>query len=203
MKRVIMSLIIAILLRILITVLTDKPYPVEILDNTDKINNIHQIQEETFKQLEYLNEEIEKLKPDNTIPLSLELQHHLKRECENYKVNIEEAIAIMLVENPTVNPELVNKNTNGTIDVGLFQINSCRFKQFEKMGLDNLKDPKQNITAGVSVIASLNKYNGELKYIAYNSGEGGMKKLVNRGISSNIYSRKVMNKLNERRKGDE
>ena len=203
MKRVIMSLIIAILLRILITVLTDKPYPVEILDNTDKINNIHQIQEETFKQLEYLNEEIEKLKPDNTIPLSLELQHHLKRECENYKVNIEEAIAIMLVENPTVNPELVNKNTNGTIDVGLFQINSCRVHQFVEMGLDDLFDPKQNITAGVCIISHLNRYKGEAKFIAYNAGETGMKKLSNRGINSTSYSRKVMNKLEERRKMNE
>lgn len=100
-------------------------------------------------------------------------------------------------ENPTFDPELIHKNSNGTIDTGLMQINSCRNDELKEIGITNLKDPKQNITAGVFIISTLNKYEGEQKYMAYNMGESGMKKAVSRGTNSTAYSRKVLSRIGE------
>jgi len=168
------------------------------LDYNSQIEDIEVLQADIEDKLQELKAGLEELKPDESIPLSLELQIHLKNECEKYGVDINEAVAIMLTENPKVDPELVHKNKNGTIDTGLFQVNSCRKEEIESLGITDLKDPKQNITAGVYIISTLDKYSGEQKYTAYNHGEGGMKKLANRGITSTEYSRKVMAKLRER-----
>ena len=126
------------------------------------------------------------------------MQIHLKNECEKYGVNVNEAVAIMAVENETFNPKLKHKNNNGTYDWGLFQVNDCWIEELKGIDVTDLLDPKQNITAGVYIISTLDKYSGEQKYTAYNHGEGGMKKLANRGITSTEYSRKVMEKLRDR-----
>lgn len=179
----------------------NKPSPipnVNELDYSSQIEDIEVLQADIEDKLQELKAGLEELRPDESIPLSLELQIHLKNECEKYGVDINEAIAIMLTENPTVDPTLVHKNDNGTVDTGIMQINSCHKKEFEDMGFTDLKDPKQNISYGIYFISTLGKYEGEQKYTAYNRGEGGMKKLANRGITSTEYSRKVMRKLRDR-----
>lgn len=166
-------------------------------DYSAEIDNVKAIHNEIFEQIEIMNEDLRLFENDEGIPLSFELQIHIKNECNKYGVDVSEAVAIMLTENPTLEPELINKNTNGTIDTGLFQVNSCRNDELKSMGINNLKDPKQNITAGVFIISTLDKYSGHEKYMAYNMGVGGMKKAVSRGVSSTNYSRKVLSKIRE------
>ena len=166
-------------------------------DYTEEIEAVKARQAEIKAMLEEFDKELEELLYDESIPLEYELQLHLKAECERYGVDVSEAIAIMLTENPTLNPKLVHRNTNGTSDTGLFQINSCNKKEFLNMGFNDLTDPKQNISYGIYFLSTLDKYEGHEKYMAYNMGEGGMKQAVSRGISSTQYSRKVMSKLKE------
>lgn len=166
-------------------------------DYTEEIEAVKARQAEIKAMLESFNKELEELLYDESIPLEYELQLHLKAECERYGVDVSEAIAIMLAENPTINPSLIHKNDNGTIDTGLFQINSCNKKEFLSMGFNDLTDPKQNISYGIYFLSTLDKYEGHEKYMAYNMGEGGMKGAIGRGISSTPYSRKVMTKLKE------
>jgi hypothetical protein len=179
----------------------NKPSPmpnVNELDYSSQIENIEVLHADIEDKLQEFKAGLEELKPDESIPLSLELQIHLKNECEKYGVDINEAVAIMTVENETFNPKLKHKNNNGTYDWGLFQVNDCWIEELKGIGVTDLLDPKQNITAGTYIISKLDKHEGEAKFVAYNAGEGGMKKLANRGITSTEYSRKVMGKLRER-----
>jgi len=173
----------------------EEPINREEFDLSTRIDNLKALNADNEDKLQEMKEIIEELQPDEKIPLSLELQIHLKQECNKYEVDLNEALAIMETENPTFNPGLIHKNKNGTIDTGLFQVNSCRNDELKEMGIDNLKDPKQNITAGVFIISTLDKYSGHEKYMAYNMGEAGMKKAISRGIYSTGYSRKVKAKL--------
>lgn len=171
----------------------------EPVDCAEEIEEIKAIQAESRAKLAEINEILEELQYDESIPLSHGLQLHLKAECKRYGVDVEEAVAIMITENPALDPELVHRNENGTVDTGLFQINDCHKNEFYSMGFDNLKDPKQNISYGVYFLSTLDKYEGHQKYMAYNMGEEGMKKLVNRGVASTAYSRKVMRKLEDKK----
>lgn len=170
----------------------EEPVNSEEFNLSVRIDNLNALNADIEDKLLEMREAIEELQPDENIPLSLELQIHLKNECNRYCVDVNEVMAIMETENPTFNPELIHKNKNGTVDTGLMQINSCRNDELKEIGIDNLKDPKQNITAGVFIISTLDKYSGHEKYMAYNMGVGGMKKAVSRGINSTNYSRKVM-----------
>jgi len=166
-------------------------YELEAMKLNPQIEAVKALHNDIEDKLEIMRLELEELKPDENNPLNYKLQIHLKNECEKYGVDINEAIAIMTVENPTFNPKLTNKNSNGTVDTGLLQINSCHANNFNDMGFTDMKDPYQNISYGVYFISILNKYEGEMKYMAYNMGEGGMQKAVSRGIYSTRYSRKV------------
>lgn len=168
---------------------------IKIRDYAEEMKAIKSKQAEIRAEIEAINKELEKLKNDEGIPLSYDIRLHLKTKCEKHGVNVREAVAIMLTENPTVNPKLVHRNKDGTSDTGLFQINDCHKKEFRNMGFNDLTDPKQNISYGIYFLSTLDRHEGELKYIAYNCGEGGMKKLASRGITSTEYSRKVMAKL--------
>jgi len=59
------------------------------------------------------------------------------------------ALAIALKENPTLNPASINRvNDNGTLDLGVMQLNSSWFK-------GNWRDPETNIRAGCRHIKAL------------------------------------------------
>lgn len=51
----------------------------------------------------------------------------------------------------------LNKNRNGTVDVGLFQINTVNHKPCEQAGYD-VYTIKGNVYCAVSIVASLKKY---------------------------------------------
>jgi len=131
------------------------------------------------------------------ISLSKELQEFLYDECLKYEnVTYEEALAVMMTENPSFNTKALNYNDNGTVDTGLFQINTVNINWLKDLGITDLKDPYQNITAGVYILNSL-KYEGHQKYMSYNMGEAGARKKINSGIYSTGYSNKVINTIDE------
>lgn len=49
------------------------------------------------------------------------------------------------------NPHAINRNTNGTYDIGVMQINSIHFKRFKLMPED-LYDPRINIFVGAIIL---------------------------------------------------
>lgn len=128
------------------------------------------------------------------VKLKKEYQKYLYEQCRKRGVSYEEALAVMSVENPTFNPKARSKNSNGTTDYGLFQINSIHIPWLSQaLNITDLNNPYQNIKAGVYKLSKLNKkFSGHKKYMAYNFGVSGMKKAVSRGYSSSRYSRKVM-----------
>ena len=102
-------------------------------------------------------------------------------------------LAIATVENWTLNPNAINnKNTNGTIDYGVMQINSVH-------NLKNWRDPETNIRFGAAYIRHLAErmpYGstwGEVA-IAYNAGMG---RLYTPPASTVKYSSNVMLRYTE------
>lgn len=72
------------------------------------------------------------------------------------------------------NPNAINYNRNGTVDVGVMQVNSCHLPLLKKYGYtkEDLWNPQVNITLGAWVLAgcvarhgyttnALNCYNGD------------------------------------------
>lgn len=62
-----------------------------------------------------------------------------------------------------LNPALIHYNRNGTLDVGLAQINSANF-EWLGLTLQDALDPCKNLAAGVKVL--LAKYNGSTGLLA-------------------------------------
>jgi len=60
-------------------------------------------------------------------------------------------LSIALTENPTLNPNAIHVNENGTFDYGIFQLNSSWYKD------ENWNDPEVNIRAGCEHIKLLSQ----------------------------------------------
>lgn len=73
-----------------------------------------------------------------------------------------------------MNPKAINRNTNGSVDVGLMQINSWWFPQLAELGIQSgdLWDPCTNIHVGAWVLAGyIRQFGYTWKAIgAYNAG---------------------------------
>ena len=121
---------------------------------------------------------------------------------EELDIDSDLIVAILMAENPEFNPEAVHRNTNGTIDCGLFQLNDryiwtsfANAYWFDNMELDPF-NWKHNSFLAIHHIAYLHK---KLKVtdetiMAYNCG-------INAVMSENIpdstkaYLRKVKTNL--------
>ena len=89
---------------------------------------------------------------------------------------IDPAIALAIASHESgFNPNAVNTaNPNGTKDWGVMQLNDTTV---QTIGVTNPLDPKQNIDAGVSLLAGLlNRYSGNVRNAlwAYASGPGNV-----------------------------
>ncbi len=92
--------------------------------------------------------------------------------CTNAHADCYEAASIYHAVNPTIlraisagesnyNPRAYNKNSNGSIDIGLNQINSVHFKELAKYGIqpNDLWDPCTNtFVAAWRLRQKMNKY---------------------------------------------
>lgn len=114
--------------------------------------------------------------------LKKELSDYICGLCNEMEINSDLIVAILMKENPEFNPEATHRNENGTIDVGMFQLNDryvwTTFK--DNYWFDNVElDPfnwKHNTYLAVHHIEYLQK---QLKVMddvimAYNCGIGAV-----------------------------
>ena len=123
--------------------------------------------------------------------LSEELQEYTYYLCQAYYIDFDFAMALMFTES-SFNTDVVSTANN----YGLMQINACNFAELEKqLGLSDIKEPCQNIRAGVYILRGLfEKYDDAAKVcMAYNLGEYGAAVLWDKGIYRTAYSDKVIN----------
>lgn len=109
-------------------------------------------------------------------------------------VNYELVLAIIIQESGC-NPNAISE----TDDWGLMQINKCNHAWLaEQYGLTDMLDPHQNIIAGITILATLSRYDdgtdaGLHKVLmAYNMGPGGAAEAWARGTYSTAYSKTIM-----------
>lgn len=136
--------------------------------------------------------------------LPLELSNYIVQMCEQLEVDSDLAVAILMQENPEINFEAMHRNTNGTIDVGLWQLNdkylytsfSNNFWRFDDVEL-NAFDWKHNTFIALHQIEWLQS---RLKVfddvvMGYNAGIGAV---MNRKIpeSTKVYLCRVKNNYN-------
>lgn len=119
------------------------------------------------------------------IPLSRELQDYVAELCKDKSMTPSLVYAVMQAESN------FNSNASNGKCFGLMQIHKINFNAY---GIEDPCDERQNIRAGVGILSSLcDKYQDEhLALMAYNCGEGGAKKLWNRGVFLSSYSKRVV-----------
>lgn len=126
------------------------------------------------------------------IKLDEDLQSYTYAMCSYYEISeyFELALALMQTES-----QFIVDAISSTNDYGLMQINKCNLKWLEeKLGVDNIMDPYQNIKAGLYILSGyLHKYNDMTKALmCYNMGETGAKRCWDAGITSTPYAEKVL-----------
>lgn len=166
------------------------------------------IQSTQMKKIVYVDfiaEEIEEVETEHKYQfLPAELSDYIVRMCNELEIDSDLAVAILMQENPEVNFEAMHRNENGTIDLGLWQLNdkylyttfSELFWQFEDVEL-NAFDWKHNTFIALHQIEWLQS---RLKVfddvvMAYNCGIGAV---MNRTIpaSTKVYLCRVKNNYN-------
>ena len=131
-----------------------------------------------------------------------EVSNYICDMCDELGMDSDLTVARLMVENPEFNPEATHRNENGTIDVGLFQLNDyylwTTFKT--RYWFDNIQlDPfnwKHNTYIALHHMKYLDdKFKVQDDAImAYNCGEGNV---MNGTIPSStvVYLAKVKNNL--------
>lgn len=129
--------------------------------------------------------------------------------CEDFNVDCDLVIAILMRENPTLKTNAVGSiNQNGTVDLGLFQLNDrCLFQKggfldlfwatdFPEFDASNWK---HNSYVAIRLIDSLTRTFGALAYeniaAAYNCGSGRVFSGEIPVSTASVYVPSVMNNL--------
>lgn len=142
------------------------------------------------------------------IPLSEEIQDYLFELCEKYDLSVPLVIALIDLETGgTFDNNLRHKNTNGTVDWGLCQLNSSNHKWFSEL----INEPDfdagniyHNLHAGIKFLSYLkaglkDKYSGEelkIRFLnQYNMGVTGYNRHIKKtGKISRAYSDRILEK---------
>lgn len=129
------------------------------------------------------------------IPLSRNLQERMQTFCGDCAVPYEIALAVVYQES-----RFQSDAENGSC-VGLMQINQVNGDRlFSKIGVTDLRDPEQNLQAGIWMLGELFEKYGEWNMVltAYNNGESCAKKeFFDKGMISCPYSESVLRKSEE------
>lgn len=111
------------------------------------------------------------------IALPVEQQQYAYNACTKYGIDYETLISIMYKEST------FNASAVGGGAIGLCQISPVNLPNLNKIGITNLYDPYENITAGAYILSqNLNRY-GDM-YVALNAYNGR--------ISNNSYASSVL-----------
>mgnify|MGYP001027614332 CR=1 FL=1 len=122
------------------------------------------------------------------VPLASSLQEYTAYICGQYGVDYDIVLAVMAVES-----DFKADIISDTGDWGIMQINKVNHSWLADMGLTNMLDARQNIKAGVYILAdSLDRYEGDYydALRAYNCGVSG----ANRG-GGKSYADKVLKEV--------
>lgn len=125
-----------------------------------------------------------------------ELKGYIRELCEAY--GIPETLVFAVIEKESSwNADAVNYNNTC---FGLMQISVVNFAWLEEeLGLDDPKDPYQNVQAGIHMLSGyLEKYiDYHMALMCYNCGESGARQLWQEGTFTNTYSRWVIDRMND------
>lgn len=127
------------------------------------------------------------------VPLDAELQTYIAETCDRYGVDVPLVLAIIGQES-NYNAHAVGDSGNS---LGLMQIQP-RWHQgrMDRLGMDDLLDPHQNVTVGIDLLAELIEHGGEKWAImAYNAGAVAADNYMAIGVTTD-YAAGVM-KLRE------
>lgn len=125
------------------------------------------------------------------VPMSKDLQIFTQEICADYKVDFKLVLAIIAVESG-FRSTAYNEKTDCC---GLMQVNAVNLPVLrEKLGVTDLFDSYENIRSGIYILRYALNYGGDTVHalMIYNNGLAGAKKLVQKGIHSTEYSRKVL-----------
>lgn len=123
------------------------------------------------------------------IPLDDNLQNHIFNEAEKYQVSAALIVAVIRQES---NFNVSARSTSS--DSGLMQVNDINMPELQEvLGITDIYNPYQNISAGTYLLARCLKQGEEINpaLMAYNMGYKGAKDLWEQGIWSSEYSRSV------------
>lgn len=128
------------------------------------------------------------------VDLDADLQRYIIETCKEYQINPSIVIAMCFYES-SFNTDAIGDNGEG---MGLMGINPrwC-WPEMEKLNCPDMKDPYQNVTVGIDILAQkMVKYDGnpEMALMSYNAGDAGAHRLwFDKGIYSTTYSSNIMN----------
>ena len=128
------------------------------------------------------------------VNLDADLQRYIIETCEEYMINPSIIIAMCFYES-SFNADAIGDNGEC---MGLMGINPrwC-WPEMEKLNCPDMRDPYQNVTVGIDILAQkMAKYDGnpEMALMSYNAGDAGAHRLwFDKGIYSTTYSSNIMN----------
>ena len=130
--------------------------------------------------------------PDLDIPLNDDLKGHIYELC-GYDDDLYCFITAVIEKESQFDEQAVSADGH---DHGLMQLRDSYYNAWcEKYNVSDPKEPYDNVTVGVSLLAEfLEKYEYKnLALMCYNCGEAGARKLWKQGIYSTDYTVKVLN----------
>ena len=128
------------------------------------------------------------------VNLDADLQRYIIETCEEYMINPSIIIAMCFYES-SFNTDAIGDNGEC---MGLMGISPrwC-WPEMEKLNCPDMRDPYQNVTVGIDILAQkMVKYDGnpEMALMSYNAGDAGAHRLwFDKGIYSTTYSSNIMN----------
>ena len=126
------------------------------------------------------------------VPLDYDLQVYIIETCEELNIDAGVVMAMIFYES-SYQADAIGDGGNS---LGLMQIQERWHKErMERLYVDNLLNPYQNVTVGMDILAELlDEYDGnvEMALMAYNAGRSGAEEYwFSKGEYSNDYSQKV------------
>lgn len=161
-----------------------RPQKMEVID----ISSLHEAKTVNVAELKCIEVKPIVDKKPYDVPMDLDMQWFVQDVCMTY--NVDEKLVFAIIEKESA----YNEDAKCGKCVGLMQVSTKWHKErMEKLGLDNMIDPQENIYVGVDYLAELfSKYHDENRVLmAYNMGESGAKKYWNKDIYSTKYVKAV------------
>lgn len=129
------------------------------------------------------------------VPLTVELQMHIFRECEVY--NIPPSIIVAMIERESrYNASIIGDSGKS---FGLLQIQPMWHQsRMDRLGVTDLLDPYQNVTVAIDIVAELLEENDDVYWMlmTYNGGKAYADEMMAQGTYSD-YAMYVIDRATE------